>query len=145
MDPVRTLERAVSFAADLAWPLMRRLSTLGPAPSRFHPKWSDKPIPRGAERSRPPLGWPRETDSLCPTCVKEARAEILGGEADWSRLLTEKPGEIKAQIVERDGKILMVKTCPKHGTFEDVIAVDPRFLERIEGLFSGRDVEMTPD
>src|SRR5215510_12044386 len=106
MDPVRVLEKAVSFTADRALPLMHLLSSLGPAPSPFHPKWSDKPIPRGEERGRPPLGWPRETDSLCPTCVKEARAEILRGDADWMRLLTDKPGEIKAQIIERDGKIL---------------------------------------
>src|SRR4029079_2795536 len=91
------------------------------------------------------LGWSGTTDSLCPTCVKEARAEILRGDADWMRLITDKPGEIKAQIVERDGKIWMDKTCPKHGPLEDGIAVAPRFLERIEGLFSGRDVDMTPD
>ena len=145
MDPVRTLERAVSFAADRAWPLIQRLSALGPAPSPFHPKWSDKPIPRGKERSRPTLGWPRETDSLCPTCIKEARAEILGGEADWTKLITDNPGEIRARILEKDGRIVMEKTCPAHGSFEDVISIDPKFLARIEDLFGGRDVAMTPD
>lgn len=145
MDPVRTLERAVSFAADRIWPLMQRFSQLGPASLPFHPKWSDKPIPRGKERTKPPLGWPRETDSLCPECVKEARAEILRGDADWTRLLSDKPGEIRARILEKDGRIVMEKTCPKHGTCEDVISIDPKFLARIEGLFDGRDVTMTPD
>ena len=39
----------------------------------------------------------------------------------------------------------MEKECPKHGMFSDTIAIDPVFLERIEGLFAGRDVPMTPD
>jgi 7,8-dihydro-6-hydroxymethylpterin dimethyltransferase len=145
MDPVRILERAVSFTADALWQLMQQINELGPAPPPFHPKWSDQPIPRGSERTKPPLGWPRETDSLCPDCVKEARAEILRGDADWTRLLTEKPGEIRARIVEKDGRIVMEKTCPAHGLFEDVISIDPKFLARIEGLFGGRDVAMTPD
>src|SRR5262249_23177014 len=104
MDPVRTLEKAVSFTADRLWLLMQRINQLGPAPKPFHPKWSDRPIPRGREREKPPLGWPRETDSLCPECVKEARAEILRGEVNWTRLLSEKPGEIRARIVEKDGR-----------------------------------------
>jgi uncharacterized radical SAM superfamily Fe-S cluster-containing enzyme len=37
-------------------------------------------------------------------------------------------GEIKAQVIERDGKILMVKDCPVHGHFEDVMAIDTAFF-----------------
>jgi hypothetical protein len=47
---------------------------------------------------KPPLGWPRETDSLCPDCVREARQAILDGKKDVSVLLNEKVGEIKATI-----------------------------------------------
>ena len=145
MDPVRTLEKIVSLSARAAWPVLERMTQLGPPAPPFHPSWSDQPIPRGKERTSPPLGWPRETDSLCPTCVKEARAEILRGDASWQRLLTDKPGEIRARIVERDGRVVMEKTCPEHGFFEDVLSIDPRFLSRIERLFAGRDVPMTPD
>src|SRR5688572_4513724 len=145
MHLTKTLEKIVTTSADKAWAAMKVVSGLLPEAAPFQPKWSDKPIPPRTGRARPVLGWPRTTDRLCPRCVKEARDEILRGDADWMRLIHDKPGEIKAQIVERDGKILMEKTCPTHGRFEDVIAIDPRFLERIEGLFSGRDVEMTPD
>ncbi len=145
MDFTRALEKVVTTSADKAWGAMRLVRGLLPEPGPFAPKWSDKPIQSRKKRDKPTLGWPRTTDSLCPTCVKEARADILRGDADWMRLLTDKPGEIKARIVERDGKVLMEKTCPTHGRFEDVLAIDPRFLSRIEGLFSGRDVEMTPD
>src|ERR1700733_4526944 len=101
MHAVRALEKLISLSADAIWPLMQRAARLGAEPLPFHPKWSDQPIPRGKQREKPPLGWPRETDSLCPTCVKEARAEILSGEASFRVLLTDKPGEIKARIVER--------------------------------------------
>jgi len=50
-------------------------------------------------------------------------------------LLNEKVGEIKAQIIERDGKILMVKDCPKHGHFEDVMSIDPAFFKHLEESF----------
>jgi uncharacterized radical SAM superfamily Fe-S cluster-containing enzyme len=145
MDFTRKLEKVVTTSAEKAWTAMQLVNGLLPGAAPFQPKWSDKPIPSRKQRTKPTLGWPRTTDSLCPTCVKEARTEILRGDADWMRLISDKPGEIKAQIIERDGKIWMEKTCPKHGLFQDVIAIDPRFLERIESLFSGRDVEMTPD
>ncbi len=52
----------------------------------------------------------------------------------------EKVGEIKAQIIERDGQVWMVKECPIHGKYEDLMAVDAKFLEWIEKNFPGRDI-----
>jgi len=34
-----------------------------------------------------------------------------------NQLMNEHPGEIKAQIVEENGQVVMRKTCPKHGEF----------------------------
>ena len=89
------------------------------------------------------LGWPRTTDSLCPNCVIEAREAILSGKKDVSVLINEKVGEIKAQIIERDGEIWMVKDCPIHGHFEDMMAIDAKFLTHIEKMFPGRDIDAT--
>jgi uncharacterized radical SAM superfamily Fe-S cluster-containing enzyme len=110
-----------------------------PNPS-FTPKWSDKPLLKSYEKSKPTLGWPRTTDSLCPGCVHEAREAIFGGKKDWTDLVHEKIGEIKAQIVERDGQVWMVKECPIHGKCEDLMAVDAKFLSWIEKNFPGRDI-----
>ena len=110
-----------------------------PNPS-FTPKWSDKPLLKSWEKSKPTLGWPRTTDSLCPDCVKEARDAIMNGKKDWTDLVHEKVGEIKAQIIERDGQVWMVKECPIHGKYEDLMAVDAKFLEWIEQNFPGRDI-----
>ena len=66
-----------------------------------HPKWAPAPLLKTRERTFPQLGWPRETDSLCPGCVKEVRRAILEGEMDYRVLVEGNPGEIKARIVER--------------------------------------------
>ena len=71
----------------------------------FIPKWSDKPMLKSWQKSKPVLGWPRETDSLCPDCVKEAREAIINGTKDINDLYTQKVGEIKAHIVERNGQV----------------------------------------
>ena len=39
--------------------------------------------------------------------------------------------------IERDGKILMVKDCPLHGHFEDVMAIDTEFFKHLPGIFTG--------
>ena len=106
----------------------------------FIPKWSEKPLLKSWEKTKPTLGWPRQTDSLCPECVKEARERIFSGDQDWKALLNEKVGEIKAEIIERDGQVWMVKDCPLHGRFEDIMAIDSRFLAWIEQNFPGRDL-----
>jgi len=106
----------------------------------FTPKWSDKPLLKSWEKSKPTLGWPRQTDSLCPGCVKDAREAIISGKKDWRDLMYEKVGEIKAQIIERDGQVWMVKDCPIHGTCEDLMAIDAQFLSWIEKNFPGRDI-----
>jgi len=110
-----------------------------PNPS-FTPRWSDRPLQKSWEKSKPTLGWPRTTDSLCPDCVKEARAAILSGQKDYRDLMHEKVGEIKAQIIERESQVWMVKECPRHGRYEDLMAVDSRFLAWIESNFPGRDI-----
>ena len=77
--------------------------------------------------------------------MPEIRNKIVNGELPVEILRNEKAGEIKAQIIERDGKILMVKDCPIHGHFEDVMAIDPAFLEHIERVFPGRDIRAHND
>src|SRR5271154_3138752 len=109
--PIKYVEKAVAVTAGAAWNVFDLFNRIGQNPS-FTPKWSDKPLLKSYQKTKPPLGWPRETDSLCPTCTREARQAIIDGKQDVSVLLNEKVGEIKATILERDGKILMVKDCP---------------------------------
>ncbi len=142
--PIKYFEKGLSIAANGAWGVFNTLNKISQNPA-FTPKWSDKPLQKSYQKTKPPLGWPRETDSLCPVCTREARQEILDGKKDVSVLLTEKVGEIKATILERDGKILMVKDCPIHGHFEDVMAIDTEFFKHLESVFPGRDIRAHND
>ncbi len=137
-------EKAAVYAAKGAWVVFERLNRISPN-AAFTPKWSDKPLLKSYQKEKPPLGWPRTTDSLCPKCVPEIRKQILDGKLPHEVLLNEKVGEIKAQIIERDGKILMVKDCPKHGHFEDVMSMDPAFFKHLEESFPGRDMRAHND
>jgi uncharacterized radical SAM superfamily Fe-S cluster-containing enzyme len=134
----QVIEKGATLAARKLWPALQYVNRKFEGKA-FQPKWAPAPLLKSTERTFPQLGWPRRTDSLCPQCVKETRQAILSGEKQLSYLIDGKPGEIKADIIERDGKVLMVKECPKHGRFEDVMAMDPEFLSRIERLYPGRD------
>jgi 7,8-dihydro-6-hydroxymethylpterin dimethyltransferase len=142
--PIKHVEKAVAAAANAAWFVFDKLNSVRPNPS-FTPAWSDKPLLKSWEKQKPKLGWPRETDSLCPKCVPEARKKILDGNLPVEILKNEKVGEIKATIVERDGKIVMLKECPVHGLFEDVMSVDPAFSQHLEDVFPGRDIRAHND
>jgi len=137
--PIKYVEKGLTVAAKGAWAIFDTLNQIRPNPG-FTPKWSDKPLLKSWQKVKPPLGWPRETDSLCPVCVREARQAIVDGKKPVSDLLSEKVGEIKATILERDGKILMVKDCPLHGHFEDVMAIDTAFFRHLEEMFPGSDI-----
>jgi uncharacterized radical SAM superfamily Fe-S cluster-containing enzyme len=137
--PIKYFEKAVSLGANAAWQVFDRLNQISQNPS-FTPKWSDKPLLKSYQKVKPPLGWPRETDSLCPRCIPEIRQSIVDGKVDYKILLSEPVGEIKAKIIERDGKILMVKECKIHGEFEDLMSIDPAFSKHLEDVFPGRDI-----
>src|SRR5258706_8122685 len=138
MDFSRSLERFAATAARAAWPVVKVFNQKFERPS-VQPKWAPAPLLKRRERTFPKLGWPRETDSLCPRCVKETREAILDGKTDLRVLIDGKPGEIKAQIVEENGQIVMKKSSPTHAELTDVMAIDPAWLPRIARLYPGAD------
>jgi uncharacterized radical SAM superfamily Fe-S cluster-containing enzyme len=135
----RTMDWVICKAAAITFDGIQYFNKRNPNPS-VTPQWSDKPLLKSWEKTKPTLGFPRQTDSLCPACVKEAREAIIAGKKDWRDLMSEKIGEIKAQIIERDGQVWMVKDCPLHGHYEDMMAVDSKWLNWIEKQYPGRDI-----
>lgn len=57
-----------------------------------------------------PIGLPKQVESLCPECRKL----------------------IPAQILERDGKVIMEKTCPEHGFVRDLVYSDAALYKKAE-------------
>ena len=90
----RSFDYALCKTAGAAFHAVQFFNSFRPNPS-FTPKWSDKPLLKSWEKTKPTLGFPRQTDSLCPDCVKETRKAILDGQKDWRDLMQEKVGEIK--------------------------------------------------
>src|SRR5215472_4981050 len=142
--PIKYAEKAFTYLAGAAWNVFDKANQINQNVS-FTPKWSDKPLLKSYQKVKPPLGWPRDTDSLCPKCVPEIRKEILDSKRPLTDLIDTRPGEIKAKIIERDGQILMVKDCSIHGHFEDVMAIDSAFFKHLEENFPGRDIRAHND
>jgi uncharacterized radical SAM superfamily Fe-S cluster-containing enzyme len=141
--PIKYVEKILTKAAGAAFNTIQFFSD-SEDPS-FTPRWSDKPLQKSHQKTKPPLGWPRETDSLCPKCIIEARKRMLRGEEDYRVLAEQSVGQIKATIRERNGQIWMEKECPKHGKFEDILSLDKDFQQRIESISPGRDIEAHND
>jgi len=57
-----------------------------------------------------PIGLPKQVESLCPECRKL----------------------IPAKILERDGKVIMEKTCPEHGFVQDLVYSDAELYKKAE-------------
>src|SRR5271170_5541272 len=100
----RVAEKVLTRTAMAVWPLVTKYNRAFERPA-VHPKWAPAPLLKRKERTYPEFGWPRETDSLCPKCVKEVRSSILSGERDIRTLIDGKPGEVKATILEEDGQL----------------------------------------
>jgi uncharacterized radical SAM superfamily Fe-S cluster-containing enzyme len=142
--PIKYVEKGLSIVASGAFNAIQFFNKFNPNES-FIPKWSDKPLLKSWQKTKPTLGWPRVTDSLCPKCVKEARKRIIEDGEDPFKVIEEKPGEIKATIIERNNEIWMIKDCPVHGHIEDMMAMDAKFLEHIEAMYPGRDIDAHND
>ena len=135
----KRLEMVTTTAAKVAWPVLQGLNKLLGEGKSVHPHWAPAPLLKSYQKVKPPLGFPRQTDSLCPRCVKAVREEIISGKRHYKELITGHFGEITASIIEEDNKVYMVKSCPEHGEFKDLMASDAQFLRRMEMLYPGSD------
>ncbi|MFY9622566.1 MAG: radical SAM protein [Pyrinomonadaceae bacterium] len=124
----------IAGLSHVAWQAFQLLNRFLPEGDAIRPDWASRSLLKSYERTTPALGFPREMDSVCPQCLREVRGELMKDQR------SPMPG-IKAQILEEDGRIIIRKSCVKHGESEDILAEDPAFLTRIESLFFGRDFE----
>ena len=57
--------KAVSAMADIGWKAFQAVNKALPESEAITPKWAAEPLLKSYERTPPPLGFLRETDSLC--------------------------------------------------------------------------------
>jgi len=81
--PVKYVEKGRHGCSQGCVGHFERLNGVSPNPSPT-PKWSDKPLLKSWEKSKPPLGWPRSTDSLCPKCVPEIASRFSMDICRWT-------------------------------------------------------------
>ena len=139
------METTLQQIGDLAWRAFQSVNTRIPEGRSVEPGWAPGPLPKSHERTRPPLGYPRETDSLCPQCVMETRKKLLNGERDLKDLVDGNIGEIRATFYEKGKELWVTKTCPEHGTFDDIRSIDVEFDKVVEARFPGRDFRTLGD
>ena len=101
--PIKYAEKGLSIAANGIWQVFSQLNKISQNPS-FTPKWSDKPLLKSYQKTKPPLGWPRQTDSLCPTCVREARQAILDGTRRSRRCSTRRSARSRRPSTRRTAR-----------------------------------------
>ena len=70
----------------------------------------------------------RARDARTRTFREQSLESLIGGRA----------AEIPAHILERDGKVVIEKTCPSTERLP-ILCLNPAFLRRIESLFPRRD------
>ena len=98
MKPIKHAERGLAAVAGALFNSIQAFNKYKPNAS-FTPKWSDKPLLKSWQKSKPTLGWPRVTDSLCPNCVIEARESILNGKQDVSMLINRRLAKSRRRLL----------------------------------------------
>jgi tetraether lipid synthase len=134
----------VFAAANAAWRVLRPINSILPEGSLPSPSWAPSRLLKQRDRMPMDTGVPRKTLSLCPDCNSEVVEAVLEGEIDAADF-QDNPGIIEAEILEEGGRILMRKTCEKHGPFEDALSNHPDFFRKMERLAFGRDFECVED
>ncbi len=139
------MELSIQRLGETVWQAFQAVNSRMTEGASVAPKWAPGPLPKSYERTRPPLGYPRETDSLCPRCVIDTRNAILNGERALSELVNGHLGEIRATLYQKGREVWITKTCPEHGTFDDLLSTDIDFTRQVEQRFLGRDFRTAGD
>src|SRR6267378_1093742 len=136
--------RVFCAASNAAWLVSKAFNGVFPEGNLPSPSWAPGQLLKRQERMPMATGIPRKTLSLCPDCNHEAMEAVLKGEIDVADF-RDNPGVIEAETLEEGGRILMRKTCDRHGPFEDAISNHLDFFRKMERLAFGRDFECVDD
>src|SRR5207249_4266136 len=117
-------------ASNATWLVSKAINEVFPEGNLRSPSWAPGRLLKRRERAPMPTGIPRSTLSLYHDSNHEAVETVLKCEIDIANL-RENPGVDEAEIVEEAGRILMRKSCKKHGPFEDALYNHPHFIRSL--------------
>jgi uncharacterized radical SAM superfamily Fe-S cluster-containing enzyme len=140
----RVAARVFHAASNAAWLASKAINGVFPEGNLPSPSWAPAQLLKQRDRTPMTTGVPRRTLSLCPECNREAVEAVLNGESDVVDFRDD-PGIVEAEILEEGGRILMRKSCERHGPYEDALSNHPDFFGRMERLAFGRDFECVDD
>ena len=66
MRPVKHFEKGLTYLAGGLFNAVKSVNQYKPNES-FTPKWSDKPLLKSWQKTKPTLGWPRRPTRFVPT------------------------------------------------------------------------------
>jgi hypothetical protein len=139
-----SLGRPIQQIGEAAWRAFQALNTRLPASAPAERAWAPGRCSSPMSARGPP--WAIHARPIrCARAASWRPRQILRGERKVKDLVSGHLGEIKATLYEQDNEIRVRKTCPEHGTFEDLISIDAEFSRRIEGRFPGRDFAAVGD
>lgn len=81
--PVKYLDKGMSIASNLLWHGFRFVNDLIPENPSFTPKWSDKPLLKSYQKSKPPLGWPRRPIRCVPAAFRRSARTSWTANRTW--------------------------------------------------------------
>ena len=79
--------KLISGLSDVAWKAFQSVNQRLPEGEAIRPNWAPGPLLKSYERTLRHSGFPRETDCLCPTCVKEVRNAVITGDVPLEILM----------------------------------------------------------
>ena len=135
--PIKYVEKGLTVAAKGAWAAFDTLNSIKPN-AAFTPKWSDSAAEVLAEGEAAARLAARDRFALPDLRARGAPGDRRRQAGLQDPAQREGRRDQGAPSSRRDGKILMVKDCPIHGHFEDVMAMDPAFFKHLEDVVPGQ-------
>ncbi len=121
---MKYVDAAVCYGAGVAFDTIQYFNRFNPNPA-VHPEMDREAAAEVLAKDQAGARLAAANGFALPRVRQgSARSDHRRNKPTGRRLLHEKVGEIKAQIIERDGQVWMVKDCPQHGNTEDLMAID---------------------
>ena len=139
------LDAVIRELADVGWRGFQAINTRVPESPSPSPDWAPGPLLRAASARSPARLAARDRLAAARDASFDTRNAILNGERDLADLARRPHGRDQGAHRRGERQLIIRKTCREHGTFEDLLLIDPEFSRLIEQRYPGRDFRTLGD